>query len=443
MLSVFRTISALLAAVVLFGLGNGLFFTLLGIRMSAEGVSSGLIGLVGSAYFAGMLAGILVCERIIRKVGHIRAFTVFAAVSAVAAILHPLLADAWVWMLLRAAMGFAMAGYFMIAESWLQFEASNETRGRTFALYILSHTLGAGLGPLLIIVADPAGWQLFAIATILYSVALLPVALTTMSNPDLGAATRFGIRDLYAISPVAVVGAFAIGLSVSAFSALGPVYAERIGLSAVVISLFMTAPRLGGFVMQYPVGMLSDRFDRRHVMIAFTLATAAVAAAFAGVGAALPRGAAGVELPVRRRLSADLFDRRGPRQRLCRAPRLRRRHRRPAVCPRGRRQRRAEPRRRRHGLVRAGRAVRLRRRHPGRLRRLHRLSHAPPRTSAHGPAGRARLDRAQRTDHQPARSPGALGERQRPRPGRHRFRPRRRPPAVGGPTIAPTRPHAP
>ena len=288
MLSVFRTISALLAAVVLFGLGNGLFFTLLGIRMSAEGVSSGLIGLVGSAYFAGMLAGTLVCERIIRKVGHIRAFTVFAAVSAVAAILHPLLADAWVWMLLRAAMGFAMAGYFMIAESWLQFEASNETRGRTFALYILSHTLGAGLGPLLVIVADPAGWQLFAIATILYSVALLPVALTTMSNPDLGAATRFGIRDLYAISPVAVVGAFAIGLSVSAFSALGPVYAERIGLSAVVISLFMTAPRLGGFVMQYPVGMLSDRFDRRHVMIAFTLATAAVAAAFAGVGAALP-----------------------------------------------------------------------------------------------------------------------------------------------------------
>ena len=288
MLSIFRTISALLVAVVLFGLANGLFFTLLGIRMSAEGVSSGLIGLVGSAYFAGMLAGTLFCERVIRRVGHIRAFTVFAAVSAVAAILHPLLPDAWVWMLLRAAMGFAMAGYFMIAESWLQFEATNQTRGRTFALYILSHTLGAGLGPLLIIVADPAGWQLFAIATILYSVALLPVALTTMSNPDLGAATRFGIRDLYAISPVAVVGSFAIGLSVSAFSTMGPVYAERIGLSAVVISLFMAAPRLGGIVMQYPVGMLSDRFDRRHVMIAFTLATAAVAAVFAGAGATLP-----------------------------------------------------------------------------------------------------------------------------------------------------------
>ena len=286
MLKIFASMSPLLSAVVLVGLGNGLFFTLLGMRMSAEGVSSGLIGIVGSAYFAGMLAGTLFCERIIRRVGHIRAFSVFAAVSAAAAILHPLIPEPVVWVVLRFAMGLAMAGYFMVVESWLQFEASNETRGRSFALYILSHTAGAGLGPLLLLIADPAGYELFAIAALLYTLALLPVALTTMSNPVLEASTRFGIRDLYTISPVAVVGAFTIGLGISSFSALGSVYAERIGLTAAAISFFMVAPRVGGFVMQYPMGILSDRFDRRHVMTALTLTTAVFGVALAVVGSA-------------------------------------------------------------------------------------------------------------------------------------------------------------
>ena len=146
-LSVFRAISALLSAVVLFGLANGLFFTLLGIRMSADGVSTGMIGLVGSAFFAGMLAGTLFCERVIRRVGHIRAFTVFGAVLA-AALMHPLIPEIEMWIGLRFVMGFAMAGYFMIVESWLQYESTSQTRGRTFALYILAHTAGVGLGPL-------------------------------------------------------------------------------------------------------------------------------------------------------------------------------------------------------------------------------------------------------------------------------------------------------
>jgi len=150
MLSVFRAISALLSAVVLFGLANGLFFTLLGIRMSADGVSTGMIGLVGSAFFAGMLAGTLFCERVIRRVGHIRAFTVFGAVLAAAALMHPLIPEIEMWIGLRFVMGFAMAGYFMIVESWLQYESTGQTRGRTFALYILAHTAGVGLGPLAI-----------------------------------------------------------------------------------------------------------------------------------------------------------------------------------------------------------------------------------------------------------------------------------------------------
>ena len=288
MLRVLFSISALLSGVVFLGLANGMFFTLLGIRMSIDGVSDAMIGVVGSAYFAGMLAGTLFCPRVIGRVRHIRAFTVFAAVSAVAALLHPLFPEVWVWAILRAAMGFAMAGLFMVSESWLQFKATNETRGRTFALYILAHTAGVGLGPLLVNLADPAGYELFAMASILFSIALLPVALTSTGNPELGESGRFGVRDLFAISPVAVVGSFVIGLVIGAFTSLGPVYADRIGLSAVAITLFMTAMRVGGFAVQYPVGALSDRFDRRHIMVALALATAAVSFVFVGVGGAAP-----------------------------------------------------------------------------------------------------------------------------------------------------------
>ena len=286
MLSVFRAISALLSAVVLFGLANGLFFTLLGIRMSADGVSTGMIGLVGSAFFAGMLAGTLFCERVIRRVGHIRAFTVFGAVLAAAALMHPLIPEIEMWIGLRFVMGFAMAGYFMIVESWLQYESTSQTRGRTFALYILAHTAGVGLGPLAVTMADTSSYELFAVASILYSIALLPVALTTLGNPALGKSSRFGIRDLFALSPVAVVGAFAIGMTIGAFTSLGPVYGHRIGLSTAAISLLMMAPRLGGFLSQYPAGMMSDRFDRRRVMLALALATVVIAVVFGIAGAA-------------------------------------------------------------------------------------------------------------------------------------------------------------
>ena len=285
---VLPSIFALLSGVTFLGLASGLLFALLGIRMAIEGIPTQMIGVVGSAYFAGLLAGTVFCDRVIRRVGHIRAFNVFAAVSAIAALLHVLIAPVWVWAMLRAGMGFSMAGLFMVAESWLQFKATNETRGRTFALFAAVHSAGVGVGPLLINVADPAAAELFLIASILYSIALLPVALTRVGNPELGEASRFGLRDLFAISPVAVVGVFAVGLANSGFYGLGAVFGEQIGLTTSHISLFMTVTVLGGFLMQYPIGALSDRFDRRLVMICFALGAAAVAAGIAALGGAVP-----------------------------------------------------------------------------------------------------------------------------------------------------------
>ena len=291
MLSVFGSMLALMSGVVVLGLASGLLFTLLGVRLASEGVSDQMIGLVGSAYFAGLLAGSVVCDRVIRRVGHIRALIVFASVSAVATLLHVLITPIWAWAALRAVMGFAQAGLFMVAESWLQFKSTNETRGRIFALYVIAHSGGIGAGPLLINLADPAGDGLFLYASILYSIALLPVALSTVGNPELGAPGRVGVRELFAISPVAVVGSFVIGSVIGSFSALGPVFGERVGMSALAISLLMTAMRLGGFVVQYPIGALSDRFDRRHVMIALGAGGAVAATGIAAAGGAVAGGA--------------------------------------------------------------------------------------------------------------------------------------------------------
>ncbi len=289
MLSVLPTIAALLSGIAVLGLANGLMFTLLGIRMSLDGVPGAVIGLVGSAYFAGMLAGTLWCGRVIRRVGHIRAFTVFAAVASIGALLHTLIGPAWVWAGLRAAMGLSSAGLFMVAESWLNYQASNETRGRTYALYALASSAGTGAGPLLVNLGDPAGYALFVIAAILLSLSLLPVALTRVGNPALGEPGRLGIRALFALSPVAVSGALAAGLVSGAVSALGAVFGQRMGLAAGAVALVMLSLRLGGFVMQYPFGAISDRFDRRRVMIFACAGLVAASVGFALLpGASLP-----------------------------------------------------------------------------------------------------------------------------------------------------------
>jgi predicted MFS family arabinose efflux permease len=239
----------------------------------------------------------------------------------------------------------------------------------------------------LLLVADPGSHELFAIAALLYTLALLPVALTTMSNPVLGPSTRFGIRDLYAISPVAVVGSFAIGLGISSFSALGPVYAERIGLTAAAISCFMVAPRVGGFIMQYPMCILSNRFDRRHIMVALTLATAAVGVILAAVGSAPLMvllalvclfGAASA--PIYSTVVAHANDYVEPRDFVAASAGL-------IFRPWARRQRRPDPGIGRHGVIWPGRIVHLWRRHSGRLRRLRRLSHKTPRAGTPGAPG--------------------------------------------------------
>lgn len=273
------TIAALLGSAALLMVGNGLFSTLLAVRLNLEGADETRIGLVMSAYFAGLVAGSVVCGRIIGRVGHIRSFAVFAAVMAAAALAHALRVDALTWIALRAVTGFAMAGVLMAIESWMNAAATRETRGQVLAVYMAIFYLALGAGQLLLNTADPAGFQLFSVVGIFFALSLVPVAMTRAPTPELPGRSSLAFARLLQAAPVGVMGAFVAGLVLGAFYGLAPVFAQGIGLSIAGTSWLMTVAILGGLVLQYPIGHLSDFVDRRAVLLVV------------GLGAALASGA--------------------------------------------------------------------------------------------------------------------------------------------------------
>ncbi len=282
--AVVRAMGAVLLGFGLLSVANGALFALIGVRLAAAGVSSMTIGLIMSAYFVGLLAGSLSGDRAIMRVGHIRAFAVFAAAAAITVLALAMTDDFALWSVLRAVAGYCMAGLFMTMESWLNHRASNEIRGRTFAVYAVVSAAAVAAGPLLLNLGDPHDFELFSLAAILYAAALLPVALTLTGNPEMAPRRRLSLKRLFAISPLGVIGCLTAGLVNSSFYGLGAVYGQSIGLSPAAVSAFLTITLVGGLVAQFPVGVLSDRMDRRHLMLYLTLAAAASAAAIALFG---------------------------------------------------------------------------------------------------------------------------------------------------------------
>jgi MFS family permease len=247
--AVVRAMGAVLLGFGLLSVANGALFALIGVRLAAGGVSSTTIGLIMSAYFVGLLAGSLSGDRIITRVGHIRAFAVFSAAAAIAVLALAMTDNLGLWSALRAAAGYCMAGLFMTMESWLNHRAANEIRGRTFAVYAVTSGAAVAAGPLLLNLGDPHDFELFSLMAILYAAALLPVALTRTGNPEMARRQRLGLKS--------------------------------VGLSSAAVSAFMTVTLIGGLLAQFPVGVFSDRMDRRHLMLYLTLAAAAAAAAIA------------------------------------------------------------------------------------------------------------------------------------------------------------------
>lgn len=282
MLKALRPIAQVLLAVVFLELALGAMSPLVGLQLVRQAVPTAVIGLIQSAYFAGFLVGTLSCHRAIDRVGHIRAFAVFAALAANATLLHAVVRDPAAWFAFRAAVGYGMAGLFVIAESWLNDKATSATRGRVFALYTTVSWAAGGIGPLGLNLPDPEGNTLFAIVTMLMATALVPMALTKVGHPEIGHRNHFGIVRLYRISPLGVFACFGSGLINTALYGLLPVYTESTGYSAGQLSLLLTLGTMGALVFQFPVGSLADRFGRRPLMLASALlgagATAAVAA---------------------------------------------------------------------------------------------------------------------------------------------------------------------
>ena len=287
MLRTLAPVVALFASVALLLMGNGLQGTLLPLRAQLEAFGAVQIGWLGSAYFAGFAIGSLVAPRFVRRVGHIRAFTALAAVASATVLGHALAIRPDVWLPLRAVTGCCLAGLYVVMESWLNAQASNAARGAILSVYTTVNLTVITLGQLLVAVLEPQTFVPFAVAAMLIALAGVPLALTPSKAPTPPEKIGVDPRWLYRLSPVGLVGCFAVGLANGPFWTLAPAYAVANGLDSGGVGLFMALVVLGGAVGQWPAGRLSDRLDRRWVILGVCLLAAAAGAAL--VAAALRR----------------------------------------------------------------------------------------------------------------------------------------------------------
>ena len=267
----------------------GIMTPLIPILLLRVGASSPAIGLVASAYYVGFLAGALVCDRIVMRVGHIRAFAVFAVVAADAALLLMFSAVAWHVAGLRLLIGFVSSGMFLVVESWLNDRADATNRGRVFGAYLVASWGASALGPLALNVVAAAP-ELFVLVGVAFATAVLPMALTQQANPAVRPQAHFALGRLFRISPVGVACCLGSGLINGAYYSLVPVYLERQDFGSGSVAAFISAAMVAGLAVQYPVGVLSDRLGRRPVLLfalGFGFLISIALALFGGVSLAI------------------------------------------------------------------------------------------------------------------------------------------------------------
>ncbi|NND89458.1 MAG: MFS transporter, partial [Granulosicoccus sp.] len=278
MLHVLKQTWALMLGVLLLMLGNGLQGTLLGVRGSLEQIDSGTMGFIMAGYFVGFLGGSKVTPWLLNLVGHVRVFAALGSLVSAAFIMYAAIIDPIAWWVLRVIVGFCFSGIYVVAESWLNHSASNESRGQALSLYLVVQMAGMILGQLLLNIADPAGYDLFILITVLVSISVAPMLLSSSSNAPLQSAARaMPLKELIRTSPLACFGILLLGGIYAVLYAMSPVYATERGLSIAQTSYFITAIFLGALVFQFPIGWLSDKIDRRLLIIGITAVGAIVA----------------------------------------------------------------------------------------------------------------------------------------------------------------------
>ncbi len=262
----------LVTAGILIG-GNGLQGTYIALRGSAEGFSPSTIGLIGAGYSIGFAIGCLYVTRILRSIGHIRTFAAMAAIAACCCVLMPLIIAPAFWALMRFVIGICVASLFAVVESWINARVTNANRARTLSVYRLVDLSSVTVAQYLIPTFGIEGPVIFSLIAIAMALSLVPISVADRSSPTPPEAINYDIRAVWRISPLSVVGVIAVGLSMAAFRNIGPVYAQDIGMGITEIATFMSAGIIGGVVLQYPLGIFSDRLDRRQVIIWSTIGT--------------------------------------------------------------------------------------------------------------------------------------------------------------------------
>lgn len=270
MLNIRSLIPLLIAAGILIG-GNGLQGTYISLRGSHEGFSTSIIGMIGTGYNIGFAFGCIYVTRILRAIGHIRAFSAMAATASAASLAMALLIDPIFWFAMRLIIGICFAGLFATVESWINAKVTNANRARTLSIYRLVDLGSVTAAQYIIPIMGIGGFNLFAIISMALTLSLVPISVADKSSPAAPEAFRFDVKRLWQISPLATVGCVVVGLTNSTFRSLGPIYAQDIGMSVTTIANFMSAGIVGGVVLQYPLGLYSDRLDRRLMILLATI----------------------------------------------------------------------------------------------------------------------------------------------------------------------------
>lgn len=307
----------LFASLVLLVTGNAMLGTIAALRLEIEGFDPGVIGIVLALTSLGFVLGSLYGVRVVRRVGHIRAFAAFAGVGAASALVHPLHVSVASWLALRLVLGLCVAGLMLVTESWINGRATAQTRGALLATYMVLFFLAASGGQFMVALGDPGDFQLFILAGILFALSLVPVSLSGAAPPEMEQSSGLGIRTLWQRSELGLAGAATSGLVLGAFGTVGPVYAYEMSLPVEEVARFMGISILAAMALQWPMGYLSDRVPRRPmiVVIAGAAAVAAVSTALFGhrshmhlyVGVAVLYGLAACIYPMCLALTHDML----------------------------------------------------------------------------------------------------------------------------------------
>ncbi|MEM9504481.1 MAG: MFS transporter [Cyanobacteria bacterium P01_E01_bin.43] len=269
---------ALLAGVAMIMIGNGLMSTLLTIRGLDIGFSTATISFIQLGYPAGALLGTLFIPRIISHVGHVRAFSALASICSAAAILHLMSSDVIVWAVMRVVAGICFPGLYVITESWLNAKAQNTNRAQLLSMYFITQSIGSALGVWLAGLNDLSGANLFGLVSIVLSLAIVPLLLSARPAPSYEAPERMSVGELYRVSPMALTGATLSGAVAGGIFVGVPVYALATGASAALASGVLALATLCGALAFFPAGWVSDRADRRNVILVLALGATVLSA---------------------------------------------------------------------------------------------------------------------------------------------------------------------